>query len=314
MRNFRSGFFLIILSLFFSCGSETSTTNNDTDGDLMVETDTASRNITTAFNEDCKPKAKVLEGNSLLIRESGAAVFIGADSTTFDEGMGESHRLLIVMDMERCKEKDREILPVNVSPDFPYRLADISYHRMRDVIAVKGLKTVLCYDMKKQQVFGPVFPAFKNERELADAQSGNIERLEIWEDYIIGYATDLGAFVFVIEEDNSLTPFLPAVEFPGRGLSYSSLFLIPTADGRMQAIIPSMEDQPPYGFSIEALFEQALELEGEAQAIPPRFGLLGRMPAGEQVVVDVWEKKQIALPDNIKKATVEEVRKWLEEN
>lgn len=269
---------------------------------------------TSSIEEACKPDAEVLSGNSLFIRERGEAVFIGADSTTYDTGLGKSHRLFIVMDMEKCEEVDRKVLPVNESPDFPYQLADISYHRARDVIAIKGLKTVLCYDMKAGEVFGPVAPSYKNEREYADAQSGNIERLEIWEDFILGYATDMGAFVFVIEPNNSLTPYLPAVEVPGSGLAYESLFLIPTTEGKMQAIIPSMEDQPPYGFSVEALFEQPIALQGEPQAIPPRYGLLGRTPAGEQVVVDLQKKKRTELPANLKQASVEKIKQWLAEN
>lgn len=309
MRILRLPLLLMTLLVFISCSQEGP---SSTTGQTEQESDTSDINSRTAESSldlACEPDAEVLEENRLLIRELGLGVFIAADSTTYDEGLGQSHRLLIAMDLSNCEEVDRRLLPVNVSPDFPYYLADISYHRTRGVVAVKGLKTVLCYDLKSKTVFGPVGPEYKSKRELADAQSGNIQRLEIWEEYIIGYATDLGPFSFTIEADNSLKPYLPAVEFP----DFGALFLVPTTDDRVQAIIPSMEDQPPYGFAIETLFEQPMELEGEPLALPPYYALLGQTANGKHVVVNIRNKKRMELPDNLNQASVDQVKNWLEE-
>jgi hypothetical protein len=304
MRNLRPILFFLMFAGAFSCGPDTSAPGEATGQD----TDSLATRQITPMDETCKPDAEILAGNSLLIRERGDAVFIVADSTSYDEEFGPSHRSLILMDMEKCEELDRKLLPVNISPDFPYQLADISYHRVRDVIAIKGLKTVLCYDLRSKEVFGPVEPSYKSEREYADAQSGNIERLEVWEDYLIGYATDMGSFAFVITGNNTLRPFLPAVEYSSNGLAYQSLFLIPTADAKVQAIVPGIEDG---GFSIEILFEQPLELEGQPQAIPPRFGWLGRTPSGANIVVDVLQKKRVELPEDLEDAAMEEIEDWL---
>jgi hypothetical protein len=308
MKNLRFSFFFLMLVGLLSCGPDASAPGGETaqGGDV----DSLTSRQATSLDESCKPDAAILDGNSLLIRERGEAVFIVADSLSYDEDFGPSHRSLVLIDLEKCEEVDRKLLPVNVSPDFPYQLADISYHRMRDVIAIKGLKTVLCYDLQSKEVVGPVEPSYKEERAYADAQSGNIERLEVWEDYLIGYATDMGAFAFVITADNTLSPYLPAIEYPGEGLAYQSLFLMPTADGKVQAIIPSVGDD---GFSIAPLFGQPLELEGEPKAILPRFGWLGRTPAGEQVVVDVLQKERVELPEDLKNAAMEEIEAWLKE-
>ena len=312
----KQGIFFTIFIFFFltSCGPDEPASDDNTEAPSQASEDSVDKSAMPEIISSCKPAAKVLDGNSLLVRERGLAVFIAADSSTYDSNLGDSHRLLITMDMVKCEEIDRQLLPMNISADFPYRLADISYHRLRKLIAIKGLKTVLCYDLMKKTILGPVYPQYKNEREYADAQTGNIQRLEIWEDYIMGYATDLGAFAFLMEDDNIIRPYLPVIEYSGDGLAEGALFLIPTTDDKVQAIIPGMEDQPPYGFSIETLFEQPIELKGTPQKILSTYVILGKTSAGDQVLVDLKRKKRVDLPESLKRGTVEQIEKWIKEN
>jgi len=280
-------FFLLFFLFPMACTSPNGE-NDAVEEEKAIDSSSVTDIRVSELRLDCEPDARVLEGNRLIIRELGLGVFIGADSTTYDPDYGESHRLLMAIDLTDCSEADRHVLPVNETPDIAYTMADVNYHRVRQVIAIKGRKTIMAYDVKNKKILGPTEPSFLKERQYADAQSGNIERLEVWEDYLVGYATDLGAFVFRLTETPALVPKMPLVEIEGNGLAYRSLFLIPLANEKYQAIIPSMADQPPYGFSIETVFEEPLAFEVASDPeLRGNVAKIGRTESGEEVVVDL---------------------------
>ncbi len=303
-------FGLLLLSLFFNACDTNQQPERSTD-ELLESDDTQAE--TSEILIDCKPDFEILEGNRLLIRDMGLAVFIGADSSTYDENFGEGHRVLITMSIkDTCEIIDRQILPVNDSPDIPYFFADISYHRTHQVIALKSLKKVLTYNLKTKKISDSVEPVFMNEREYADAQSGNIQRLEVWEDHLIGYAMDLGVFVFSIDQDGRLKSVLPLVEYQMEESIYSPLFLIQSENAQMQAIIPGVPNLPPYSYSIEPIFENPIAFRPDPQFIKGHYLVLGKKADGTQLLVDFEKRKRVELPDNISKGAIEDIEAWLQ--
>ncbi len=300
-------FILPLIFLPFACNPTPPEGNGKEEPE---EKSSAADSVTTAPDIDCRPGGELLEGNRLLIRDRGLGAYIVADSTTYDENLGASHRLLVIMALDSCREVDRKLLPINLSPDVPYLLADVSYHRARQVIAIKGLKTIWGYDLRNRQLLGPKEPDFLNERTYADAQSGNILRLEVWEDYLLGYAADLGAFAFTLNEARQLQPYLPVAEFPLDGLAYRSVFLMPATTGRLQAIIPMM-DLTAGDFRVKTLFEQPMELRERPQALAQPFVFLGKASEGEAIIVDLQKAERIELPAEMRSADLDRIERWL---
>ena len=215
-----------LLALFcVSCTGDTGSgsTSSESSEQATVETDTTSttRSMPTAAdgentavraNHDCEIDSEILEGNQLWIRDKETLVVITADSTTFDPDYGDSHRILEVYDTKTCERIERQTLPVNFSPDYPYYLAQMSYNNARQIVGIRGMSVVYAYDVESKAMLPELTPEYKAERYGEDAQSGLIRRLEVWEKYLIGYAQDYGAFVFDLSDAQDPKALLPFAE------------------------------------------------------------------------------------------------------
>ena len=127
--------FIISFLCFNACKPKVTdnaeaTTEQDTKQSITIQDEERSRAIAPQTEPATRPVCtfggKVLDGNKIWLETAEAWVAIVADSATYDNDYGDSHRALKVLQGEDCKLAFSENLPVNFSPDYPYYLADIN--------------------------------------------------------------------------------------------------------------------------------------------------------------------------------------------
>jgi len=159
-----------------------------------------------------------------------------------------------------CRRMRSQTLQGVRAADYPCYLADVSYNQASKLVAVRDFDVVWVYDVMADRLFGPLEPRFRLPRQWADAGSGRILRLELWEYYLTGWAQDLGAFVFDLSQDVP-RPVLAEAEYRLPNEMVRSLFLLPADEaGNRQAILP-WYDYEGAAFRIHPLFERPLPLE-----------------------------------------------------
>ena len=124
---------------------------------------------------------------------------ITADSTTSDQKFGDSYRVLLIFQKEneeKLKQIKRIVLPINISPDFPYKLTK-QYDKESKFVLVQGFSILFIYDVLTDSLSKAIVPIFKNPVAV-DAQTGHLENLKISKNgkLLTGYAMDLGEFRF----------------------------------------------------------------------------------------------------------------------
>lgn len=321
--------FLLPITLFFllACGGEPST---PAEGDLTaVDTmmvDTAlttpsdfgdTRALAAPEQWNCEVPGEVMEGNQLWVKETNTVVAITADSSTYDEELEvESHRILQVINTQTCDVVKRVVLPVNVSPDFPYVIARINYNNNSHLIAIRGYNDFYIYNTQDQQLSKSITPAFKGQRFAQDAQTGRILRLEVWEHYLIGYVEDKGSFVYDLTIPQSAKQIMPFSEYEMQENTFSSLFLLKSEGEEYQALVPdyNMNERK---FAVNPLFEEPIALNTQVQksALNNRYLVLRQQnPEKTAVVIDLEKKERVTLPANIATQGTQEVLAWVRAN
>lgn len=316
-------YFLYLFGFFFfsSC-TETPTTSVPTEqlADIQSTAAPTSRSLPKNANQvskslkqqqKCKIKGEVLENNELWLKDQGRLVCIIADSSTYDPTFGMSHRILEVYNTYTCSLDLKLTLPVNMSPDFPYFLADINYNNDSKIVALKAAKTVYCLDLETKKMLPLMMPAFKNTRQSIDASSGNIIRLELWEDFLIGYAQDSGTFVFDLSPKNGPKPVLPFAEYKLGDTRFNSLFLLASEDENSQAILPSYDWEEEV-FSINPIFKTPISISTDVQksALDNQFLVLRQTDGKSALLVDMKAKKNKPLPTELLNKSTKEILVW----
>ena len=237
----------------------TSPTSTGTDTTGQAATD-ATPTPAEPARPTCKLVGSVLEGNMFWAGADGRFVVISAEKETEDKELGESHRILTVYDGS-CKQLFREVLPVNFSADYPYYLSEITYNKVSKQVGIRGWYNFYVLDLATLKLSAPLTPKFLNERYAEDAQSGAIKRMELWENYLVGFAASKGPFVYDISDTAKPTPVLPLAEFPiVKGEQYNSLFLLKSSDASngYQAMSPDY-DYDKEVLSLNILFEKPMD-------------------------------------------------------
>ena len=250
---------LALLISFCACEDVPPSQNNPTGetGDTTTEQTTPP----TLAKPDCQITGSVLDGNRFWAKNENLVVAVVADKETEDPELGESHRILEVYEGTTCERVFRSVLPVNFSPDFPYYLSEITYNKISQIIAIRGFDKIYIFDLVKRELSKPLDPSFLNERYAEDAQSGMIQRLEIWENYMVGYATGEGAFAFDLSTPMAANAVLPAAEFTiEAGTEFNSMFFLESKGKGFQAILPKYDSDSGI-LTIHPLFELPLNLE-----------------------------------------------------
>lgn len=260
----------------------------------------------------CAVAGDMLDGNWLFLREKELMLAIIADSSTYDRQYGPGHRVLVLYDTRSCRQLERHVLPVNKSPDFSYRIAEITYNNQSQLTGVKAFNNIYVYDVANRKLLPGLEPKFKTQRMGVDAQSGMIRRLEVWEDYLVGYAQDFGAFVFSLRDENNPQAVLPFSEYKSPEDEFISLFLLPSGD-RYQALLPVFRRESE-DFEVNPVFAtpQPVNLPKSISAVGNRFAIF-RMsgPDLSPALIDLSRREQIALPPDLSSASDARIIDWL---
>ncbi|MCB9285745.1 MAG: hypothetical protein H6560_00400 [Lewinellaceae bacterium] len=310
------------LFAFASCGGDGSAgqqQSNASEPDTITTSDEGNpegyEGSTLRASHNCQVSGEILEGNQLWIREKDILVVIKADSTTLDPDYGPSHRILEVYDTKDCNRIERKVLPVDVSPDFPYYIAEITYNNNSQLVAAHGFNNIYIYDVENRQLLPQLQPQYMTERYGVDAQSGMIQRLEVWEKYLVGYARDYGSFVFDLSDKQHPSPVPAFAEYEVETQVFHSLFLL-ESQGGYQAIMPSY-DYEANEFSINPAFKNPIALNTDVprSARNNRFLVLRRADAEKTAVAfDLKNRKAVALPENIATQQTRNILDWLKQN
>jgi len=308
--------------LFFIACAETATTNAPTVATPSVESPATPRNRSLPSNankitktlkqqQKCKIIGEVLEDNELWLKDQGQLICIIADSSTYDSSYGMSHRILEIFNTYTCSLELKLTLPVNLSPDFPYFLADINYNNDSKIVAIKAAKTIHCLDLETKKMLPLLTPAFKNTRENVDASTGTIIRLELWEEFLIGYAQDKGTFVFDLSAENGGQAVLPFAEYKVGDSQFNSLFLLASGNKNYQAILPTY-DWDEEVFSINPIFKTPIPISTDVQksALDNQFLVLRQTNEKNALLVDMKAKKNKALPTDLIGKSTKEILAW----
>jgi hypothetical protein len=323
MKAIQSFFFLSIFSLFLSCFGDVPNNQNPNPPNLPDSTTTTEPtdnqtdaepkpNAVTDFPK-CEVAGTVLNGNVFWAKESNLLVCVAANEETKDAELGDSHRVLEIYDGSTCELMEKKVLPINISPDFPYKIADITYNNLNQIVAIVGFNSVYCYNAKTQILSESLTPQFLNERFAEDAQSGMINHIEVWENYLIGYAQDMGTFVFDLS-GNTPKNLEPFAEFEiSEGELYNSMFLLKSGENAYQIILPQF-DFDSEKLSIESLFKEPKNLDTEMNKRyrNNRFIILKEKTTSDQtpIAVDMKTMQKVDLPVEILKKKNTEILEW----
>jgi hypothetical protein len=316
MHTLKLLFIFLVISLLTACGGETSSgtvageDQNSSDTTSMTESDLRTTDL--PVSHDCTITNDVLEGNQLWVRDANTLIAITADSTTLDEDFGASHRVLEIYNTETCEQIGREVLPVNVSPDFPYFIAEITYNNESDLVGIRGARTIYIYDIANHRLLPPLEPQYLSKRLSEDAQSGNILRLEVWENYLIGFAEDEGTFAFDL--DNAETPkaILPIAEFKTAETEYIPLFAFSSGDGMTQLTLPAYNRETDE-YSINALYPapQNINTTLAANVRNNRYIVLRKNDGNKlAIAIDMLNRKLLDVPAEVATQSAQQVLQW----
>lgn len=298
---------LFSLILFWSCGGKSGQSGASGSGDTLAATPPPA-----TVEPDCAVSGEVLDGNRLWFRDMNLLAVIKADASTQDPQLGASHRILEIYDGSSCTLVDRHELPVSGSPDYAYLLAQINYNNASELVGIRGYQAVYVYDLARRRLLPRLEPQFRTQRYGTDAQSGQINHLEVWEDHLIGYAEDLGSFAFDLSDPDNPKPVLPFAEYRRPDDQWSSLFLLPSVD-RYQALIPRF-DAGSGQYDINPLLPepQAINTMVTSSARNNRYLILQRSePAAPPIAVDLLEAQRIELPDEVAGKKTQEILEWV---
>lgn len=287
-------------------GGDTQSASTASSADTLADT-----SVPTPEPKACEVQGKILDGNKLVLRDLQLMLCIVADSSTYDADYGDSHRILEVYETRECRRIERKELPVNVSPDFAYFLAEITYNNSSRIAAIRGFNTIYLYDLENRRLLPAISPRYASERFGEDAQSGMIVHLELWEDYLIGYARDNGCFAFDLRNDQEPKAIMPYAEYKTANEEFNAMFLLESHLGGTQAIVPSF-DPDSSKFAINPLLAQPQELLTETvrSAKNNRYVVIRKATDNKALAVDLLRCKPLDLPDEVALKPVQEVLKW----
>jgi hypothetical protein len=301
----------------FACRQNTTSESGDRTANA-ADTATLERAATPQRDmHTCTVSGSVLEKNQFWAREQEVLVAIVADSTTYSKDLdAEGHRILAVYDTKDCSPILRQTLPVDESADFPYYISDITYNNVTNLVGIRGASSFYLYDVANRKLLPKLKPAFATTRPGIDGQSGMIQRLEIWENYLVGYTQDYGAFVFDMRNPQSPKPVMPFGEYKIQDGNYGSLFLLPAGSANAeQGIIPSY-DRETGDFKVNPIFAQPIDVntaQVNKSALNNRY-LVMRDAGNQPVVVDLRNREQVKLPADMQSKPTQEILAWLRKN
>ncbi len=268
--------------------------------------------------QDCTIAEKHFDQNIFFATDEAQLISIVANESTKDPDLGDSHRVLKVLNAKDCNVLLEKTLPINRSADFPYYLAPNTYEFDNQIVGIQGFSSLHYYDVKAQQLIGPIIPQYQEEKEAVDAQSGMVKGLTVWKNYLLGHALDFGNFAYDISDVSNPKPVFSAAEHQIKNTSQSNtLFILETEEGVYQAIIPVQDlDAGGNTFDLYRLFKTPLPINPKiaSNVKNNRFIVFNQNGNDAKVAVDMFSKKQVDLPDDIAKQNTGAILEWLKAN
>ena len=306
-------FFISVLSIF-SCRQNPSN-EGDAGAQTSSDTSTADRSLTPQRDtHNCNINGEMLENNSFWAREQEVLVAIVADSTTYSKDLdAPGHRILAVYNTKDCSPILRETLPVDESPDFPYYISDITYNNVTQLVGIRGTTSIYMYDVANRKLLPKLLPKFATQRPGIDAQSGMIQRLEVWENFLVGYAQDFGAFVYDMRNQQNPTAVMPFGEYKVQDGEYGSLFLLPAGSGDdEQGIVPSYNRETGE-FKVNPIFEQPMNINTGQVNKSARNNqyIVMRDASNNAIAVDLKAHARVELPADMATKPTQQVLDFL---
>ncbi|NJK82740.1 MAG: hypothetical protein HC912_01935 [Saprospiraceae bacterium] len=301
------------LSSFFFSETAPALPQQGDDAPIYVEDATTAEDMpTNSIQHNCILEGTVLEGNQKFFATKNRLVAVIANQSTFDESLGESHRLLVVQNTENCESILEQTLPVNFSPDYPYYLTKIDSVK-GELVGIIGVDKFYVYDIANNVLSAPLKPTFKGERYMEDAQSGAIVSLEPWGRYVIGYAQDQGMFAYNMTIARSPKQINPVAEFEQPNESYSTLFLLSMEAQNDQALVPQYDannkkmELNPLIETAQGITQQTTKRAGNRRYVILRLNDKTKTP----VAVDMQTGKRIELPEDLTNSNDTAIEAWL---
>ncbi|MDX1941320.1 MAG: hypothetical protein SFU99_12260 [Saprospiraceae bacterium] len=299
-----------------ACGSDKSSSNQETTAERSVDSTATPSAMEERSLPQCTIAGTILEGNQFWVRDADVLVAIVADSSTYSEELqAEGHHILEVYDTKNCQRIDRQVLPIDKSADFPYFIAEITYNNLTQIVAIRGNSTVYCYDVAARKLLPRMTPKFRSQRFGVDAQSGQIVRLEVWENYLMGYAQDYGTFAFDLKDKQKPQAILPFAEYEISESNYAPLFLVTAQNGGVQAIMPEY-NRETQEFAIHPAFEQPMNLKTDVQrsATNNRYLVLREQDSNNAVAFDLEKHERVELPADMVSKSTQQILTWMRSN
>ncbi|MEM1214374.1 MAG: hypothetical protein AAGJ82_01720 [Bacteroidota bacterium] len=322
MRITNSLFLLVGVSLFWvACGSESAPTSEATsDSATTIDTTTTTETpqayarsadgLVALTAPDCELTGDVLDGNQYWVEGADLLAVIKGQA---QEGGLVTHDQLELLDGRTCEVKHRVQLPKNTSPDFPYYLGDIQYNNVSNLLAIRGHQHALVCDLSNEFAVAKLEPTYFSPRAYDDAQSGMLQHIELWEDYLIGAALDCGTFAFDLADPSTPAPILPFAEWVDKATPrYHSLYLLPATDG-VQAIMPHL-DLATGNFELHPLFETPLAVAtdvAKSARTNPFLVLRQTDEARTPVAIDLRKHEVVELPATVAEANTQTILDFL---
>ena len=266
----------------------------------------------------CVTQGKQLsENGAVWIRPLHIWVAITADSSTLDPAYGESYRIAEVYDTRSCTLVSRKVFPVNGSPDFPYFSAEISYHNTHQMVAVRGAYSLFLFDAVNRRWLPELKPAFSTQRQEVDDQSGTILRLEVWEDYLLGFCRDFGAFAFDLKDKARPKSVKPYAEYKASTTDFRGLFLLSAGANTYQAILPHYEKETGK-FAVQPMLDKPMALPADvvtSGAGTSRYLVLrdASVPS-HTAVIDFLQQQRLSIPAKVAEQSEQEILSWISRN
>ncbi len=299
-----------ISNYFF--GEVTPTTPIENKDIVYVEDEPLATKEIAVPKHNCTLTGEVLEGNQKFFQAKNKLMAILADKSTFDESLGESHRVFVVYNTENCEQIFTQTLPINFSPDYPYYLTKVDSVN-GELVGIIGVDKFYVYDVANNLLSPALKPKFKGERYMEDAQSGAIVSLEPWGRYIIGYAQDQGMFAYNMTIPRSPKQVDPVAEFEQPNESYATLFLLSMQEQNDQALVPQYDannkkmELNPLIESTQGITQQVTKRAGNRRYVVLRLNNKSKTP----VAVDMQTGKRINLPDDLINSNDTAIEAWL---
>jgi hypothetical protein len=299
-----------ISNYFF--GEATPTTLTEDKDTVYVEDEPVDTKEGALPKHNCNLTGEVLEGNQKFFHTKNKLIAIVANKSTFDESLGESHRVFVVYNTENCEQILTQTLPINFSPDYPYYLTKIDSVN-GELVGIIGVDKFYVYDVANNLLSPALKPKFKGERYMEDAQSGAIVSLEPWGRYIIGYAQDQGMFAYNMTIPRSPKQVDPVAEFEQPNESHSTLFLLSMQEQNDQALVPQYDannkkmELNPLIESSQGITQQVTKRVGNRRYVVLRLNDKTKTP----VAVDMQTGKRINLPEDLVNSNDTAIEAWL---